>query len=75
MEECPPQERIEKAAEALVLAIKENGYHIDDIPVEQLGQGEIELFRYAPDDYHWAICAVPDAPEAQAPAALPPPTS
>lgn len=70
-----PAEKIEKAAETLVRTIKDNGYHIDDVPVEQLGQGQVELFRYPPEEYHTAICAVPDAPEAQGPAALPPPAA
>ena len=69
-----PAERIEKAAEALVRAVQDNGYHIDDdVPVERLGQGQIERFRYPPEECHPAICAVPNTPEAQAPAALPTP--
>lgn len=54
------KERIELAADALVQTIKENGYRIDDVAVDDIESHQVELFRYPPHEYHTAICAVPD---------------
>ena len=65
-------ERIELAAEALVQTIKENGYRIDDIAIEDIQDDQVELFRYPPEEYHTAVCAVPDGAAAQQPQPRPP---
>ena len=58
-------EKIESAAEALVQTIKENGYRIDDLPVDDIREDQVELFRYPPEEYHTAVCAVSDEAAAQ----------
>ena len=53
-------EKIELAAQVLVQTIEENGYRIDDVPVDEIRDDQVELFRYPPEEYHTAVCAVPD---------------
>ena len=65
-------EKIEMAAEALVQTIRENGYRIADVAVDDIRPDQVELFRYPPEEYHTAVCAVPDEAATHEPQARPP---
>lgn len=65
-------EKIELAAEALVQTIRENGYRIDDVAVDAIRKDQVELFRYPPEEYHTAVCAVPDEAATEESHARPP---
>ena len=54
-----PAEKIEKAMENLTNTITQNGYVIDDLPTGDLPDNAVELYRYPPDTYDFAICAIP----------------
>ena len=50
---------IQQAMMQLTATINQNGFAISDHLVDEIPEDAIELYRYPPDEYAYAICATP----------------
>ena len=50
---------IRQAMAQLTTTINQNGFALSDHPVDEIPEDAIELYRYPPDNYDFAVCATP----------------